>query len=416
MYAVVSSQPTQDAQRLLRQFATKAFRRPVTDATLSPYVALAKSEFADGTSFEDALRTVYIAVLCAPNFLYLQEPPGTLDDYALASRLSYFLWSSLPDDELLAAAARGELKRPDVLRAQTDRLLRDPRAMRFTRNFVGQWLNLRDIEFTIPDKQLYPEFDPLLLDAMVQETERFFAEMLAGNRPVHEFIDSDWTMLNERLAQHYRIDGVLVDSYRPHWESWRQTAAEVGRELSETKFVQTFCRTSREIIAEHWGRGALSDVEIAEFDRRKEALYREIVAVDFPAMDGAAELIRSLHADGFRLAVGSSGPPENVAMAIDRLGVASLFQTLVTGADILRGKPDPQVFQIAAERLGVPPVRCAVIEDAPVGIAAANAAGMTSIAFVSTGHTRDSVAAADVIVDSLRELSPDRMVELISHG
>jgi len=214
MYAVVSSQPTQDAQRLLRQFATKAFRRPVTDATLAPYVALAKAELADGASFEDALRTAYIAVLCAPNFLYLQEPPGTLDDDALASRLSYFLWSSLPDDELLAAAARGELKRPDVLRAQTDRLLRDPRAMRFTRNFVGQWLNLRDIEFTIPDKQLYPEFDPLLLDAMVQETERFFTEMLAGNRPVHEFIDSDWTMLNERLAQHYQVDGVQGLEFR----------------------------------------------------------------------------------------------------------------------------------------------------------------------------------------------------------
>lgn len=220
----------------------------------------------------------------------------------------------------------------------------------------------------------------------------------------------------QSLAVIFDMDGVLVDSYRPHWESWQRMAAEVGRALSEAKFVQTFGRTSREIIAEHWGHGALSESEITEFDRRKEALYREIVADNFPAMDGAAELIRSLHAAGFQLAVGSSGPPKNVALAIDRLGVASLFQTLVTGADISRGKPDPQVFLIAAERLGVPPARCAVIEDAPVGIAAANAAGMASIALVSTGHTRDSVSAANVIVDSLRELSPDRIVELISHG
>lgn len=221
--------------------------------------------------------------------------------------------------------------------------------------------------------------------------------------------------MSDQLAVIFDMDGVLVDSYRPHWESWQRMAAEVGRRLDEAKFVQTFGRTSREIIAEHWGHGALSDAEIAKFDRRKEALYREIVADNFPAMDGAAELIRSLHATGFRLAVGSSGPPENVALAIDRLDVASLFQTLVTGADILRGKPDPQVFLIAAERLGVPPSRCAVIEDAPVGIAAANAAGMTSIALVSTGHTRDSVSAANLIVDSLRELSPGRIVDLLSH-
>ncbi len=222
--------------------------------------------------------------------------------------------------------------------------------------------------------------------------------------------------LTESLAVIFDMDGVLVDSYRPHWESWLRMAAEVGRELSEAKFVQTFGRTSREIMAEHWGHKALTDAEIAEFDRRKEALYREIVADNFPAMDGAADLIRSLHAAGFRLAVGSSGPPENVALAIDRLGVASLFQTLVTGADISRGKPDPQVFLIAAERLGVSPAHCAVIEDAPVGIAAANAAGMTSIALLSTGHIGESVTAARRIVTSLRDLSPDGIAQLILHA
>lgn len=213
-YEVVSSQPEADAARLLERLATTAFRRPVNEAKLAPYVALAKTELADGTNFEDAMRTAYIALLCAPDFLFLREPQGMLDDYALASRLSYFLWSSLPDEELLTAAARGELTKPDVLRAQTERLLRDPRVARFTQNFVGQWLNLRDIEFTIPDKQLYPEFDALLLDAMVRETELFFGEILVNNLPVHDFIDADWTMLNERLAEHYRIDGVNGPEFR----------------------------------------------------------------------------------------------------------------------------------------------------------------------------------------------------------
>ena len=211
----------------------------------------------------------------------------------------------------------------------------------------------------------------------------------------------------------FDMDGVLVDSYRAHWESWHFMAEELGRGLSEDQFVTTFGRTSREIIAEHWGADSLTPDEIAEFDRRKEALYREIVDRDFPAMEGAAELIRDLSVAGFRLAVGSSGPPENVALAVDRLGARAYFNTLVTGRDVTRGKPDPQVFLTAAARLQVAPSDCVVVEDAPVGIAAANAAGMTSVALLSTGHTEESVAAAHVIVKSLRELSPARMHLLI---
>jgi beta-phosphoglucomutase len=209
------------------------------------------------------------------------------------------------------------------------------------------------------------------------------------------------------------MDGVLVDSYRAHWESWHFMADELGKGLTEEQFVSTFGRTSREIIAEHWGANALTPQEIAEFDRRKEALYREIVARKFPATDGAADLIRDLHSAGFRLAVGSSGPPENVALAVERLGAGAYLSVLVTGQDVTRGKPDPQVFLLAAERLGVAPVNCAVIEDAPVGIAAANSAGMASIALLSTGHTAESVAAARLIVRSLRELSPARIGDLI---
>jgi beta-phosphoglucomutase len=211
----------------------------------------------------------------------------------------------------------------------------------------------------------------------------------------------------------FDMDGVLVDSYRAHWQSWHFMADELGRGLTEEQFVTTFGRTSREIIAEHWGADSLSPEEIAEFDRRKEALYREIVDRDFPAMEGASDLIRDLSAAGFRMAIGSSGPPANVQLCVDRLGAQPYLQALVTGKDVKRGKPDPEVFLTAAQRLGVVPVNCVVVEDAPVGITAANSAGMTSVALLSTGHTEESVTHAKLIVKSLRELSPERIGELI---
>lgn len=211
----------------------------------------------------------------------------------------------------------------------------------------------------------------------------------------------------------FDMDGVLVDSYQAHWESWRVMAAEIGQALTESQFAQTFGRTSREIIAAHWGAGMLSPAQISQFDERKEHLYREIVEREFPAMDGAAELIRNLAEAGFRLAIGSSGPPENVALVIDRLGVEDVLQARVTGRDVSRGKPDPEVFLTAAGRLKLSPAQCAVVEDAPVGITAANAAGMASIALVSTGHTPESVAHARQIVMSLRELSAESIARLI---
>jgi beta-phosphoglucomutase len=212
----------------------------------------------------------------------------------------------------------------------------------------------------------------------------------------------------------FDMDGVLVDSYRAHWQSWQFMADELGKGLSEDHFLTTFGRTSREIIAEHWGADCLTSQEIDTFDRRKEALYRQLVERDFPAMDGAAELLISLHAAGFGLAVGSSGPPENVTLAIQRLRAETLFHAVVTGRDVLRGKPDPEVFLTAARRLKTPVEACAVIEDAPVGLEAANAAGMCSIALLSTGHTADSVKMARVIVGSLRDLFPARISGLIA--
>src|SRR3954454_4435051 len=144
----------------------------------------------------------------------------------------------------------------------------------------------------------------------------------------------------------FDVGGVLVDSYDAHYQSWRDILAEHGRELTEHDFARTFGRTSREIIAQFWGDG-VSAAEIREIDDRKEALYRDIVARQFPAMDGAVELIDALRAAGFALAVGSSAPPENVMQSLDRLGRRDAFGAVVTGRDVTRGKPDPQVFLLA---------------------------------------------------------------------
>jgi len=227
-FELISENPAADAERLLRRFLPVAFRRPVDDADLAPLLELTTSELEAGANFEQAMRTAYIAALCSPDFLYLRETVAEvaktsdlqpdsklsasfstpLDDFAVASRLSYAFWNTLPDEELRRLAGERELGNPDVLRAQVERLLSDPRSSRFVTTFTGQWLNLRDIDFTTPDAQLYPEYDEALKDAMVAETAGFFSEVLRNNQSVLDFIDSDWTMLNERLARHYRVDGV----------------------------------------------------------------------------------------------------------------------------------------------------------------------------------------------------------------
>lgn len=211
----------------------------------------------------------------------------------------------------------------------------------------------------------------------------------------------------------FDMDGVLVDTYHAHYRSWLAMAEPEGLSFSEAEFAPTFGRTSREIIAYFWGDGRYSDAEIAALDEKKEAAFRGIIEADFPAMPGVQRLLEDLHHAGFALAVGSSGPPENVDLVLKRLGARELFHAVVTGMDVTRGKPDPQVFLIAAERLGVSPQRCAVIEDAPAGVAAANAAGMTSIGLRSTGRTAESLSAAHRVVGALAEISSGLLRELI---
>jgi beta-phosphoglucomutase len=209
----------------------------------------------------------------------------------------------------------------------------------------------------------------------------------------------------------FDVDGVLVDSYQAHFASWRQLYGELGRDYTEAAFAADFGRTSRDILCRTLGPET-SDERIRQLDQRKEALFREVLRADFPAMDGAIELINALAEDGFAIGVGSSGPPENIALSLERLGCSDKIAAIVTGADVKRGKPDPQVFQLAAERLGMPAASCAVIEDAVHGIEAANRAAMTSIALTGT-TTRQQLAAADLVVDSLRELSPALIQTLI---
>ncbi|MCB1229929.1 MAG: DUF1592 domain-containing protein [Verrucomicrobiae bacterium] len=206
-HEVISDQPREDAARIIRELAPRAFRRPVEDATIQPYVDLTLSRLDEGRTFEQAVRAGVTAVLCAPQFLLLNRE-ADVDDYTLASRLSYFLWSSMPDGELLKLAETGKLSDPFVRRAQVDRLLADAKAERFIENFTGQWLDLREIEFTTPDAKLYPEFDPLLQESMLGETRGFFRHLLTNNLSITNFIDSDFAILNQRLADHYGVPGV----------------------------------------------------------------------------------------------------------------------------------------------------------------------------------------------------------------
>jgi mono/diheme cytochrome c family protein len=205
---VISDNPRQDAQRILTPFVRRAFRRSVTDADVAPFVAIVEAKLASGYSFELAIRAALKGVLVAPEFLFLRERPGKLDDFALASRLSYFLWSTMPDDELFKLAEEQKLSQSDVLRQQVERMLAHPKAAAFTENFVGQWLGLREIDATEPSHVLYPEFDHLLKVSMLRETELFFEEILKNDLSLTNFVASDFTMLNGRLAKHYGIPDV----------------------------------------------------------------------------------------------------------------------------------------------------------------------------------------------------------------
>ncbi|HEY0454906.1 MAG TPA: DUF1592 domain-containing protein, partial [Verrucomicrobiae bacterium] len=214
VWTVASSQPMADADHLLAEFLPKAFRRPVSETVRNEYLAKFNERIQAGDCFESAMRWVYRAALCSPDFLYRIEPPGPLDDYALACRLSYFLWNSMPDQKLIKLAEQRRLKKSTVLRAEVERMLQDPKSQRFIEDFVGQWLKLRQIAANDPDKKLYPEFSPYLQDSMVAETRAYFRELLDKNLDARYLVRSDFAMLNEKLAVHYGIPGVIGSQIR----------------------------------------------------------------------------------------------------------------------------------------------------------------------------------------------------------
>jgi len=208
--AVESDHPQEDAERLIRGFLARAYRRPVQETDAKRFLALFNQQFELGHGFTKSLLSTYTAILCSPGYLYIQELPGRLDDYALATRLSLFLWNGPPDDELRALAAQSRISRPEVLKAQTNRLLNDSKSRRFIDAFTDYWLDLRKIDDSSPSSTLYNDYeldDPLKL-AAVEETRLFVQELFNRNLPARTIVDSDFTFLNERLANHYGIRGV----------------------------------------------------------------------------------------------------------------------------------------------------------------------------------------------------------------
>lgn len=215
----VSLRPEEDARRLLSDFLPRAFRRPVAEEEVEAYFGFAKERLDRSECFESSMMAAYRAALCSPDFLFLPGRSGSLDDHGLASRLSYFLTRTAPDERLRKLADEGKLVDATVLRSETERLLSSQASEAFVEDFVDQWLHLRNIHATQPDKFLFPEFfiqdgptqfrdDGLLVQSMLEETRLFFADLLEKDGSVMQFVDSDFTFLNNRLAEFYQLPEV----------------------------------------------------------------------------------------------------------------------------------------------------------------------------------------------------------------
>jgi mono/diheme cytochrome c family protein len=213
---VVSQNPQGDAERLLRGFLQRAYRRPVAETDVRQFAKLANRALQSGNSFTEAMITTYSAVLCSPAFVTLEEKPGRLDDQALAARLAYFLWNSEPDTTLRDLAQQGALRKPAALRAQTERLLGDAKAQRFIEAFLDYWLDLRKINNTSPDELLYSDYylDDFLVESADLETKAFFAELIRHDLPARNLVASNFVTINERLAAHYGLPGVEGSTIR----------------------------------------------------------------------------------------------------------------------------------------------------------------------------------------------------------
>ncbi len=202
--------PQATTNRLIKRFASRAFRRPLGPNQLAPYQKLAATQLKAGKSFPQALRAAYHAILCSPHFLTFVEKPGPLDDHAIATRLSFLLWKTLPDGPLRKLADAGQLRQPKNLHAQISRLLADKKSERFIKDFTDQWLDLRNIDATQPDPRRFRSFELPLQESMLLETRAFITELIKGNHPITQILKSDFALLNTRLRDHYRLKNVKV--------------------------------------------------------------------------------------------------------------------------------------------------------------------------------------------------------------
>jgi len=209
-YDVETNDAPKDAERLLRRFVKQAYRTPVSAQEEVRFLPVILGAIKSGSTFAEAMLSGYTAVLCSPSYLYLKEKPGRLDDHALAARLAYFLWNSPPDTQLRSLAAAGTLHEPKTLRAQTERLLADPRSVRFVDTFTDYWLDLRKAGANDPDNLLYPDYylDDHLVESARDESHATFAEMIRGNLPARNIVDADFVFVNERLAALYQLPPV----------------------------------------------------------------------------------------------------------------------------------------------------------------------------------------------------------------
>ena len=211
------------ARRIITTLTTKAFRRPASDADITDMTAFYRSGRERGGKFDSGIEAVIQRLLTDPDFIYRAEiepakvAAGTayrISDMELASRLSFFLWSSIPDLELINLASANKLHRPEVLKAQVNRMIADPRSQSLVRNFTGQWLKVRGIAASEPVVNLFPDFDSTLREAFKREVELFFASIIQEDRSVDDLLTADYTFVNERLAKHYGIPGIYGPQFR----------------------------------------------------------------------------------------------------------------------------------------------------------------------------------------------------------
>jgi len=253
MVEVASKDPKRDSERLLRKFIETAYRRPVKEPEVQRFLGLFKREFELGSGFARSMLTAYTGVLVSPGFVFVEEQPGKLDDWALATRLSLFLTNSTPDATLRAHARKGDLHKPAVLKTETQRLLKDPRSRRFVDAFTDYWLDLRKIDDTSPSATIYNDYelDEPLKQASLDETQLFFAELLRADLPARNVIASDFTYLNERLANHYGIPGVIG-------ARMRQVALPAGSERGGLMTMASVLKitangtTTSPVLRGHW--------------------------------------------------------------------------------------------------------------------------------------------------------------------